>query len=116
MLFIPFMMYRKFSKLDFNSLTLLRWGLLIGLKDNKIYPEFWQSYVSCFDSKLKNTEKRVVVFDGNNRLGFSNRCNFVNWRCRNCGNTISVKDSLELFMIQTVLKRNGAYSWYSKAR
>jgi DNA polymerase III epsilon subunit-like protein len=32
------------------------------------------------------------------------------------GNTISVKDSLELFMIQTVLKRNGAYSWYSKAR
>jgi hypothetical protein len=37
-------------------------GLLIGLKDNKIYPEFWQSYLSCFDSKLKeNTEKRVVV-------------------------------------------------------
>jgi hypothetical protein len=25
MLFIPSMMYRKFSKLDFNSLTLLRW-------------------------------------------------------------------------------------------
>jgi CBS domain-containing protein len=23
--FIPSMMYRKFSKLDFNSLTLLRW-------------------------------------------------------------------------------------------
>jgi hypothetical protein len=56
------MMYRKFSKLDFNSLTLLRWDFLIGLKDNKIYPEFWESYVSCFDSKLKeNTEKRVVV-------------------------------------------------------
>jgi DNA polymerase III epsilon subunit-like protein len=56
-------MYRKFSKLDFNSLTLLRWDL-IGFKDNKIYPEFWQSYLSCFDSKLKeNTEKRVVVFD-----------------------------------------------------
>jgi hypothetical protein len=30
------------------------------------------------------------------------------------GNTISVKDSLELFMTQTVFKRNGAYSWYSK--
>jgi uncharacterized protein YprB with RNaseH-like and TPR domain len=56
-------MYRKFSKLDFNSLTLLRWDFSC-LKDNKIYPEFWQSYVSCFDSKLKeNTEKRVVVFD-----------------------------------------------------
>jgi DNA polymerase-3 subunit epsilon len=31
------------------------------------------------------------------------------------GNTI-VKDSLELFVTQTVLKRNGAYSWYSKGR
>jgi hypothetical protein len=74
MLFIPFMMYSKFSK-DFNHLLYLD-GTFIGLKDNKIYPEFWQSYVSCFDSKLKeNTEKRVVVLYGNNRLGFSNRCN-----------------------------------------
>jgi hypothetical protein len=38
MLFIPFMMFRKFSKLDFHPLTLLRWASLIGLKDNKIYP------------------------------------------------------------------------------
>jgi DNA polymerase-3 subunit epsilon len=54
----------KFSKLDFTHLLYLD-GTLIGLKkDNKIYPEFWQSYVSCFDSKRKeNTEKRVVVFD-----------------------------------------------------
>jgi DNA polymerase-3 subunit epsilon len=35
-------------------------GLLIGKKKIIIYPEFWQSYLSCFDSKLKeNTEKRV---------------------------------------------------------
>jgi hypothetical protein len=61
MLLIPFMMYRKFSKLDFNSLTLDE--MLFGLKkDNKIYPEFWQSYLSCFDSKLKRIQRNVLWF------------------------------------------------------
>jgi DNA polymerase-3 subunit epsilon len=38
-------------------------GLLIGLKkDNKIYPEFWESYVSCFDSKLKEYRETCCGF------------------------------------------------------
>jgi hypothetical protein len=40
MLFIPSMMYRKFSKLDFNSLTLLRWDFNWFKKDNKIILNF----------------------------------------------------------------------------
>jgi DNA polymerase-3 subunit epsilon len=37
-------------------------GLLIGLKDNK-YPEFWESYLSCFDSKLKRYRETCCGFD-----------------------------------------------------
>jgi DNA polymerase-3 subunit epsilon len=76
-------------------------------KDNKIYPEFWESYVSCFDSKLKeNTEKRVVVFDTETTgLDFRTDVILSIGAVGIVGNTISVKDSLELFMIQTVFKR-----------
>jgi DNA polymerase-3 subunit epsilon len=76
-------------------------------KDNKIYPEFWQSYVSCFDSKRKeNTEKRVVVFDMETTgLDFRTDVIMLIGAVGIVRNTISVKDSLELFMIQTVFKR-----------
>jgi hypothetical protein len=44
-----------------------------------------------------------VVFDTETTL-FSNRCNLSIGAVGIVGNTISVKDSLELFMIQTFLK------------
>jgi DNA polymerase-3 subunit epsilon len=63
--------------------------------------------VSCFDSKLKeNTEKRVVVFDTETTgLDFRTDVILSIGAVGIVGNTISVKDSLELFMIQTVFKR-----------
>jgi DNA polymerase-3 subunit epsilon len=76
-------------------------------KDNKIYPEFWQSYLSCFDLKLKeNIEQRVVVFDTETTgLDFRTDVILSIGAVGIDGNTISVKDSLELFVIQTVFKR-----------
>ena len=76
-------------------------------KDNKIYPEFWQSYLSCFDLKLKeNLEQRVVVFDTETTgLDFRTDVILSIGAVGIDGNTISVKDSLELFVIQTVFKR-----------
>jgi DNA polymerase-3 subunit epsilon len=76
-------------------------------KDKKIYPEFWQSYLSCFDSKLKeNIEKRVVAFD-TETTGLDFRTDVI----LSIGavgideNTIRVKDYLELFLLQDVFKR-----------
>jgi DNA polymerase-3 subunit epsilon len=76
-------------------------------KDNKIYPEFWQSYLSCFDLKLKeNIEQRVVVFDTETTgLDFRTDVILSIGAVGIDGNIISVKDSLELFVIQTVFKR-----------
>ena len=76
-------------------------------KDNKIYPEFWQSYLSCFDLKLKeNLEQRVVVFDTETTgLDFRTDVILSIGAVGIDGNIISVKDSLELFVIQTVFKR-----------
>jgi DNA polymerase-3 subunit epsilon len=76
-------------------------------KGNKIYPEFWQSYLSCFDLKLKeNIEQRVVVFDTETTgLDFRTDVILSIGAVGIDGNIISVKDSLELFVIQTVFKR-----------
>jgi DNA polymerase-3 subunit epsilon len=64
----------------------------------------------------ENTEKRAVVFD-TETTGLDFRTDVIMLALSELlGNTISVKDSLELFMIQTVFKRNGIYSWYSKVR
>jgi DNA polymerase-3 subunit epsilon len=33
-------------------------------KDKKNYPEFWETYLTCFDAKVdKNMPQRFVVFD-----------------------------------------------------
>jgi uncharacterized protein YprB with RNaseH-like and TPR domain len=75
-----FIHVRKFSKLDFNSLTLLRWDFC-GLKeDNKIYPEFWQSYVFL---KERRSEKRAVVFDMET-TGLDFRTDVIIIGCRSC--------------------------------
>jgi DNA polymerase-3 subunit epsilon len=61
--------------------------------------------VSCFDSKKENTEKRVVVFDTETTgLDFRTDVILSIGAVGIVGNTISVKDSLELFMIQMFFK------------
>ncbi|CAM2838199.1 3'-5' exonuclease [Flavobacterium frigoris] len=76
-------------------------------KDKKVYPEFWQSYLSCFDSKVKNNlEQRSVAFD-TETTGLNYRTDVI----LSIGavgiyeNTISVSDYLELFLIQDIFKK-----------
>lgn len=76
-------------------------------KDKKGYPEFWQSYLSCFDSKVKNNlEQRSVAFD-TETTGLNYRTDVI----LSIGavgiyeNTISVSDYLELFLIQDIFKK-----------
>jgi len=76
-------------------------------KDTKVYPEFWQSYLSCFDSKVKkNLEQRLVAFD-TETTGLNYRTDVI----LSIGavgiyeNTISVNDYLELFLVQDIFKK-----------
>ncbi|SEA62376.1 DNA polymerase-3 subunit epsilon [Flavobacterium gillisiae] len=76
-------------------------------KDEKVYPEFWQSYLSCFDSKVKkNLEQRIVAFD-TETTGLDYRTDVI----LSIGavgiyeNTISVSDYLELFLSQDIFKK-----------
>jgi DNA polymerase-3 subunit epsilon len=76
-------------------------------KDTKVYPEFWKSYLSCFDSKVKNDlERRLVAFD-TETTGLNYRTDVV----LSIGavgiyeNTISVNDYLELFLTQDIFKK-----------
>lgn len=76
-------------------------------KDEKVYPEFWQSYLSCFDSKVKkNLEQRIVAFD-TETTGLNYRTDVI----LSIGavgiyeNTISVSDYLELFLSQDIFKK-----------
>jgi len=76
-------------------------------KDTKVYPEFWQSYLSCFDSKVKkNLEQRIVAFD-TETTGLNYRTDVI----LSIGavgiyeNTISVSDYLELFLSQDIFKK-----------
>jgi DNA polymerase-3 subunit epsilon len=84
-------------------MTLFNWFK----KDKKVYPEFWQSYLSCFDSKAKNNlEQRIVAFD-TETTGLNYRTDVI----LSIGavgiyeNTIGVSDYLELFLIQDIFKK-----------
>lgn len=76
-------------------------------KDKKVYPEFWHSYLSCFDSKTKNNlGQRIVAFD-TETTGLNYRTDVI----LSIGavgiyeNTIAVSDYLELFLIQDIFKK-----------
>jgi DNA polymerase-3 subunit epsilon len=75
-------------------------------KDKKDYPEFWQSYLSCFDMKAdKNLEERFVVFDTETTgLDVRNDVILSIGAIGVCGNSIIVNDYLELFLEQNVFK------------
>ena len=76
-------------------------------KDKKSYPEFWQNYLACFDAKTdKNRGQRFVVFD-TETTGLDARSDVILsiGAIGICGNSIVVNDHLELFVEQSIFKR-----------
>lgn len=75
-------------------------------KDKKSYPEFWQSYLACFESKSDSkNEKRFVVFDTETTgLDVRNDVILSIGAVGVLGNSIVVNDYLELFVEQNVFK------------
>jgi DNA polymerase-3 subunit epsilon len=75
-------------------------------KDKKNYPEFWETYLTCFDAKVdKNMPQRFVVFD-TETTGLDVRRDVILsiGAVAIYGNSIVVKDYLELFLDQNVFK------------
>jgi DNA polymerase-3 subunit epsilon len=75
-------------------------------KDKKNYPEFWETYLTCFDAKVdKNMPQRFVVFD-TETTGLDVRRDVILsiGAVAINGNSIVVKDYLELFLDQNVFK------------
>jgi DNA polymerase-3 subunit epsilon len=90
-------------------------GLLFGLKD-KIILNFGKA-MSCFLIRKRIQRNVLWSFDTETTgLDFRTDVIMLIGAVGIVRNTISVKDSLELFMIQTVLKEKRYYSWYSKVR
>ncbi|SDX01586.1 3'-5' exonuclease [Flavobacterium degerlachei] len=84
-------------------MTLFNWFK----KDKKNYPEFWQNYLACFESKSdKNNQKRFVVFD-TETTGLDVRSDVILsiGAIGIFGNSIVVNDYLELFVEQSIFKR-----------
>lgn len=75
-------------------------------KDKKNYPEFWQAYLACFDAKEdKSVAKRFVVFDTETTgLDFRSDVILSIGAVSIYGNSILVKDYLELFVEQNIFK------------
>ena len=76
-------------------------------KNEKEYPEFWKSYLACFDSKLnQNNEKRTVAFD-TETTGLNFRADVILsiGAVGISGNAIIVNDCLNLFLIQNLFKK-----------
>jgi DNA polymerase-3 subunit epsilon len=75
-------------------------------KDKKNYPEFWETYLTCFDAKVdKNMPQRFVVFD-TETTGLDVRRDVILsiGAVAIYGNSIVVKDYLEIFLDQNVFK------------
>lgn len=75
-------------------------------KDKKSYPEFWQNYLACFDTKAdKKLVKRFVVFD-TETTGLDARNDLILsiGAVAVFGNSIVVNDSLEVFVEQNIFK------------
>jgi DNA polymerase-3 subunit epsilon len=75
-------------------------------KDKKNYPEFWETYLTCFDAKVdKNMPQRFVVFD-TETTGLDVRRDVILsiGAVAINGNSIVVKDYLEIFLDQNVFK------------
>lgn len=75
-------------------------------KDKKNYPEFWQEYLACFESRSdKNYQKRYVVFD-TETTGLDVRSDVILsvGAIAISGNSIIVNDYLEVFVQQDVFK------------
>src|SRR3970040_582459 len=75
-------------------------------KDKKNYPEFWQNYLACFESKSDSeNEKRFVVFD-TETTGLDLRSDVILsvGAVGVSGNSIVVNDYLELFVEQNIFK------------
>jgi DNA polymerase-3 subunit epsilon len=70
-------------------------------------PEFWQRYLSYFNSNVRNNlEQRVVAFDTETTgLDFRTDVVLSIGALGICKNTINVKDYLELFLVQDVFKK-----------
>jgi DNA polymerase-3 subunit epsilon len=75
-------------------------------KDKKNYPEFWETYLTFFDAKVdKNMPQRFVVFD-TETTGLDVRRDVILsiGAVAIYGNSIVVKDYLEIFLDQNVFK------------
>lgn len=75
-------------------------------KEKKVYPEFWQNYLRCFESKSdKNNQKRYVVFD-TETTGLDVRRDVILsvGAVAISGNSIVVNDYFEVFVEQDVFK------------
>jgi DNA polymerase-3 subunit epsilon len=70
-------------------------------------PEFWQRYLSYFNSNVRNNlEQRVVAFDTETTgLDFRTDVVLSIGALGICKNTISVTDYLELFLAQDIFKK-----------
>ena len=79
-------------------------------KISKEYPKFWETYLSYFEQEPNPTApKRYVVFDCETTgLDFRNDVILSIGAIAVVDNTISVNDSLELFLRQTVYKTETA--------
>ena len=76
-------------------------------KDKKNYPEFWQNYLACFESKSDNSsQKRYVVFDTETTgLDVKSDAILSIGAVGISGNSIVVNDYIEVFVEQNVFKK-----------
>lgn len=76
-------------------------------KDTRNYPEFWQNYLDCFESKSDNSSlKRYVVFD-TETTGLDVKSDVILsiGAVGISGNSIVVNDYMEVFVEQDVFKK-----------
>lgn len=75
-------------------------------KDRKEYPDFWQEYLSCFETKLNtNLEERLVAFDTETTgLNFRTDAILSIGAIGIVKNAINVSDYLELYLVQDIFK------------
>ncbi|MEM8522354.1 exonuclease domain-containing protein [Flavobacterium sp. PL12] len=76
-------------------------------RTEKVYPEFWKSYLAYFDFKSNaSAEKRIVAFDTETTgLDFRTDVILSIGAIGISGNSIVVNDCLNLFLIQDVFKK-----------
>ena len=84
-------------------MTLFNWFR----RTEKVYPEFWNIYLACFDFKSNaSAEKRIVAFDTETTgLDFRTDVILSIGAIGISENSIVVNDCLNLFLIQDVFKK-----------